>query len=211
MASLVKQFTFSSGPAVSAQVNQNFDDIIAFINANCIQKDGSLAFEQIPVGPNSDPTTANQFTRKSYVDAAVTAVSATAESASSAASAAQTTATSVQAAIAGILTKFSTGGGTFPIDGTTYGGQTMYVKAGYLLANVDGSGDIAVNFGAAFPNGLIAVTANLVLAGTINTLMADVAIWSTSMNAFKARIYNPSTGNSYTSGSAGVSWHAFGY
>lgn len=49
-------------------VNANFTALVDFINQQCIQKDGSLAFTQIPTGPNANPTTDNQFTRKRYVD-----------------------------------------------------------------------------------------------------------------------------------------------
>lgn len=55
-------------PAEAAEVNQNFADLVAFIQNNCIQRDGSLAFSAVPSGISSDPTTANEFTRKAYVD-----------------------------------------------------------------------------------------------------------------------------------------------
>lgn len=58
--------------AVASQVNTNFNDLVTYINTNAITKDAALAFTSIPSGPASDPTTANQFTRKSYVDALVT-------------------------------------------------------------------------------------------------------------------------------------------
>jgi hypothetical protein len=52
----------------SAEANQNFDDIEAWANTHVIQKDASVAFTAVPSGPASDPVTANQFTRKAYVD-----------------------------------------------------------------------------------------------------------------------------------------------
>ena len=61
---------FTAGtPAVADAVDQNFTDVTTWINANAVHLDGSKAFTGIPSGPATDPTTANQFTRKSYVDA----------------------------------------------------------------------------------------------------------------------------------------------
>jgi hypothetical protein len=70
MATASVSNTFVSGTAaIAADVNTNFSDITGFINTECIQKDASLAFTSIPSGPATDPTSANQFTRKAYVDA----------------------------------------------------------------------------------------------------------------------------------------------
>lgn len=69
MGTLTKQWDFTVATDSDAtKVNQNFDDIIDFINGQVIQKDGSLAFDEIPSGPAEDPTTINQFARKGYVD-----------------------------------------------------------------------------------------------------------------------------------------------
>jgi len=46
-------------------------------NIASIDVNGVWTFTGIPVGPASDPTTANQLTRKSFVDAAIAAVAAT--------------------------------------------------------------------------------------------------------------------------------------
>lgn len=56
-------------PNDGSQVAANFTAIANWINANAVHLDGSKAFTAIPSGPGSDPTTANQFTRKAYVDA----------------------------------------------------------------------------------------------------------------------------------------------
>jgi hypothetical protein len=70
MATASVSNTFVSGAAaIAADVNTNFNDLTGFINSEVIQKDASLAFTAIPSGPATDPTTANQFTRKAYVDA----------------------------------------------------------------------------------------------------------------------------------------------
>lgn len=71
MAAINKAFNFvPSTSAESAEVNQNFDDLFAQINANLVHADGSVAFTGIPAGPATDPTTDNQFTRKRFVDQA---------------------------------------------------------------------------------------------------------------------------------------------
>lgn len=78
MSTVAKTYTFTAGTdIVSAQVNQNFDDLVNYINADVIVRDASKAFTSIPTGPATDPTTANQFTRKQYVDTSVSTVNAT--------------------------------------------------------------------------------------------------------------------------------------
>ena len=69
MSTLSKPYTFTAGTyAVASQVNATLDTIYSWINSNAIWADASIAFTGVPVGPNTDPTTGNQFTRKSYVD-----------------------------------------------------------------------------------------------------------------------------------------------
>ena len=54
--------------AQSAQVNQNYTDVVSFLNNSTAHVDGSKAFTGIPTLPATDPTTDNQATRKIYVD-----------------------------------------------------------------------------------------------------------------------------------------------
>ena len=69
MATLAVSNVFAANTlAEASEVNQNFDDVEAFVNTNMIQKDASVAFTAVPSGPGSDPVSANQFTRKGYVD-----------------------------------------------------------------------------------------------------------------------------------------------
>lgn len=69
MSTAAKTYTFSaSTTAESAKVNTNFDDLISYINTNCIVKDGSLASTAVLSGPATDPTSANHYSRKQYVD-----------------------------------------------------------------------------------------------------------------------------------------------
>lgn len=60
---------FVSGTTIeSAKVDQNFSDLVSYINSNCIVKDGSLASTAVLSGPATDPSSANHYTRKQYVD-----------------------------------------------------------------------------------------------------------------------------------------------
>lgn len=74
MATLATSYTFTNGTTADAdQVEQNFTDIVDFINTNVIQADGSVAFTGVPEGPATDPTDANDLARKAYVDAQIIA------------------------------------------------------------------------------------------------------------------------------------------
>lgn len=69
MPTITKPFDFAEdSDAESDQVNDNFDTLYTWVNTNGIHKDGTNAFTAIPSGPASDPSGANQFTRKAYVD-----------------------------------------------------------------------------------------------------------------------------------------------
>lgn len=65
MATLAKTYTFTTGTtAVAAEVNQNFDDIVSFVNSNAIQKDGSLAMTAALTLANAEPSGSNVATRR---------------------------------------------------------------------------------------------------------------------------------------------------
>ncbi len=69
-ANVAVTYNFTAGtPAVADNVDQNFADIVNWINTNAVHLDGSKTFSSIPSGPASDPTSDNQFARKAYVDA----------------------------------------------------------------------------------------------------------------------------------------------
>jgi hypothetical protein len=69
VATASKTYSFTaSTTAVASQVNTNFDDLVDFLNQEVIHKDASVAFTGVPSGPATDPSTANQLTRKAYVD-----------------------------------------------------------------------------------------------------------------------------------------------
>ena len=63
-------YNFVAGtPSVADNVDQNFTDLVTWINTNAVHLDGSKAFTAVPSGPATDPTSANQLARKAYVDA----------------------------------------------------------------------------------------------------------------------------------------------
>lgn len=80
MATASVPYSFTNGTGQNAdatQVNANYQALVDFLNNYVIQKDGSVSFTGIPTLPASDPTTANQAVRKSYVDTLVASVSGT--------------------------------------------------------------------------------------------------------------------------------------
>jgi hypothetical protein len=65
-------YTFTAlTKAQAAQVNQNFTNLVTFLNTDVVHVDGSKSMTGALTLPNSDPTNANHAARKSYVDAAV--------------------------------------------------------------------------------------------------------------------------------------------
>lgn len=67
-------YTFAnSSTADATQVNQNFTDLVNYLNNSVVPKDGSVSMTGLLTLPASDPSTANQATRKAYVDAQVSA------------------------------------------------------------------------------------------------------------------------------------------
>lgn len=69
MSTIAVTYSFAnSTPADASQVNQNFSDLVQYINANCVTKDAALAFTGVPSGPATDPTSANHLVRKAYFD-----------------------------------------------------------------------------------------------------------------------------------------------
>jgi hypothetical protein len=62
-------YSFTNGVASDAlEVNENFEDVAAYVNTSLIHKDASVAFTAVPSGPASDPSSDNHLARKAYVD-----------------------------------------------------------------------------------------------------------------------------------------------
>lgn len=74
MATAAVTNTFVDATTIeAADENQNFTDLVTFINTHCIQKDGSLAMTS-PLTLSGNPTTALQAAPKQYVDAGAAGV-----------------------------------------------------------------------------------------------------------------------------------------
>lgn len=70
MSVLSKLYTFLAGGVIQpAEVNVNFDDIIDYVNDEVVLVDGTKAMTAHLAGPATDPTSANQYSRKAFVDA----------------------------------------------------------------------------------------------------------------------------------------------
>jgi len=59
-------------PLSAAPVKGNFDAVATWVNTNTVQLDGSKPMTGELVGTGADPTSANQYARKAYVDAIIT-------------------------------------------------------------------------------------------------------------------------------------------
>jgi hypothetical protein len=69
MATANVSYTFVNGATGDGtQVNQNFTDLVNFLNNSVVHKDGSTTMTGALTLPASDPVSENQATRKSYVD-----------------------------------------------------------------------------------------------------------------------------------------------
>jgi len=74
MATLSLPWSFSPNTLADAtKVQADFDAVRTHVNTELVNRDASIAFTAVPSGPGSDPVSANQLTRKQYVDNAVAA------------------------------------------------------------------------------------------------------------------------------------------
>ena len=183
MSTLSKPYTFTAGTyAVASQVNANLDTIYSWINSNAIWADASIAFTGVPVGPNTDPTTGNQLTRKSYVDAQVAATLSSA-----------------------------TPKGTFGYNGSATGARPILVNGARTYVSTDTSGNFTINYDVAFPNATIMVVACMGSTGSGDIMVQTSDTNGRSNSFFTGRIVNASTGTGLHTPSMAVEWVALGY
>jgi hypothetical protein len=72
-ANLVIPTSITDGqPLSAAPVKGNFDAVATWVNTNAVQLDGSKPMTGELVGTGADPTSANQYARKAYVDTIIT-------------------------------------------------------------------------------------------------------------------------------------------
>lgn len=137
-----KSYTFVAGTLIeAAEVNQNFDDIIGYINTDVIIRDASRAFTSIPTGPATDPTTNNQFTRKKYVDDQVKVV---ADDLDALETVVTNNDTSADTALALRLQGYYTNSSQTTTTAVT---NNPKILVGAKLVNFNGNGEATVSFG----------------------------------------------------------------
>lgn len=72
MATASVSYSFVNGATNDGpQVTQNFTDVVNFLNNQVVHKDGSVTMTGALSLPASDPVSANQAARKSYVDSSL--------------------------------------------------------------------------------------------------------------------------------------------
>lgn len=133
MATPVVTYSFTPATLIeSAKVNQNFDDLVSFLQTDTVHVDASNAFTAVPSGPATNPSSDNQLTRKKYVDDA-------------------------DSVVAKVRSKWV---GAVPLSGTfTLGTSQPLIQAGFGAVSLDGTARATINLPSAFPNGIIAVLA----------------------------------------------------
>ena len=201
MSAVSKSFTFVPGTDIeSAEVNQNFDDLVGYTNSEVIVRDGSKAFTVIPSGPASDPVSDNQLVRKKYVDDKDTTITTSVTNLTT------TVTNNKTAQDAGFVARPTVSGyATNPI-----------IKAADAVVVTDSFGQATVNFASAFPNGIATVVATSGDAG-VNTQFISIVSKSASgfvVRCFTADVVNPFgfgyTVNRATSQNVRVSYVAVG-
>lgn len=182
MASFIKQFTFTPGTtALSSQLNTNLDDIANFLNNGVIHADGSKAFTAVPTGPATDPSSDNHLARKRYVDDG-----------------------SRKRPV------FPNTTGTSSILGT-YNGQQTTIKAGFNTGLTGPEGNFIIDFGGAFPNGIVSLVLTCVAQPGYNYLRSQAGIYLIDLGKATIRISDSNTGASLLGTNIGVTWMAIGW
>ena len=202
MSAVSKSYTFVPGTDIeSAEANQNFDDLVDYVNGEVIVRDASKAFTAIPAGPGTDPTSPNQFTRKQYVDNLNTAVT--------------TSVTNLTTTVTNNKTAQDAGFVARPIVSGLATNPIIKADAVYT-PSTNSAGEANFGFVTAFPNGCQSVT----VTADNGAGPCFVSITSKSAAGFTARIYtenivsNPFTGgfsNARYVGAAIVYYTAVGW
>ena len=150
MSSVSKTYTFVGGTDIlSAEVNQNFDDLVSYTNTEVIVRDGSKAFTAVPSGPATDPTTANQLTRKQYVDNAVAAVT--------------TSVTSLTTTVTGHTTDLTKRPKVYSQNTSSTALTELTnpkIYTGSFVGTTDANGRLSFVYGTAFTTGVSVVVSN---------------------------------------------------
>lgn len=204
-----KTNTFVPGTDIeAAKVNQNFDDLVGYMNSSLMTKDGGTAFTGIPSGPATYPTTANQLTRKQYVDGVLGfssgttplyTIAATVKSAFAAvtASLATVTANVVQ------RLKFVGAGGGVSAGAPAVASNQYQFQAGHGGVFLDGTKRATITLPVAFPTGLLTV---LAVAGAEDEMgVFGMIVDGYTTSSFRVTL--PGAGISYHK----INWIAIGW
>lgn len=162
-----KTYTFVPGTDIeAAEVNQNFDDLVNYVNTYVVTRDGSVPFTGIPTVSGAaavNPSSANQLVRKQYVDDQVTTLNAAA------------------------VQRLKVSGAGTPIVGTSPNVSTtqLLVQTGTFSGTTNASGTLAtaIDFPVAFANGLLSVHVSPVFASG-NTLFHSLRITTQNKTQF---------------------------
>lgn len=194
MTAIAKTYTFIPGtPIESDQANQNFDDVVNYINSEVIVRDASKAFTAIPLGPGTDPTSSNQFTRKQYVD------NADALRAKLDGTTAFTGIPSGPAADPTTDNQFTRK--KYVDDNTKYrpsmAATGQIIKAADAVVTTDAFGHATVTFSTAFPTALDTI---VVTSGDATVPTQFIAIHAKSNSNFTVRCYTADVVNPFGTG-----------
>lgn len=182
MSTAAVTYTFVPETTIlSAEANTNFSDLVTFLNTDVMHRDASSAFTAIPSGPASDPSTANQLSRKAYVDAQI------------------------------LANKMFVGGDSVinALDGGTDANpftQAITWQAGNRTGLTNGDGDVSVTFPDAFANGLLLVIA----CAQSRSESAHYVVGDYELTGFAARMYR-GTSAVGSGQSASFNWIALGW
>lgn len=187
MATAAITYTFVAGTTIeSAEANTNFNDLVSFLNTSVMHRDASSAFTAVPAGPATDPTTANQLTRKAYVDAQVLTRLKDGNAADTS-----------DAGVVGTVNHVTA--------------QLLW-QAGSTVGTTSGAGGITITYPTAFPTGVLTV---VVTNGDtdfgIGSDYCNVDQSSNSVTSFVSRWYDGATGAVVASEQRRTNWIAIGW
>lgn len=198
MTSVSKTYTFVAGTdAKGTEVNQNFDDIITYVNNEVVVRDGSTAFTAVPSGPATNPSSDNQLTRKKYVDDQDTAISTT------------------------VTANKTAADNAFLVRPTISGSNNQIIKSASVTGYTNSVGDLTITFPVAFPSSIISVVAcsGDAAAGRFVSIVSysrtafTVRVWSDSVsvpNAFGVNAVDRYAGNGTSTGLVRIHYFATG-
>ena len=187
IAAVTYSFTTAT-TAVAAQVNQDFTDVVTFLNSNVVHVDGSKTMTGQLALLAADPTTANQAARKSYVDQ-----------------------------FGKWKGKASDAGETGIFNAPPATDVGVFFKSGYNgTRTTDANSNISVNFATAFPNAVIFCHAEIyapsLIAGNANisALGVNTVVTSANLSSFSFRV-STQAGANVAAQSVAYNWFALGY